>query len=152
MHLEHGSWELTKSSVRTIKALTNYRKSSEADIIRNTAGLQFLGKLSPSIKVADALPLNLCCSLQRLKSKIMNLAVLVSVLLGELFLRTFQSTLGTMWCDLPLQAVPPVFSDWQIAYALLGSIHTTKAVVPTIVETPCMNPIWGYTAMQSSIL
>ena len=41
-----------------------------ADIIRSTAGLEFLGKLPPSIpRGRFALPQNLGCSLQRSKSK-----------------------------------------------------------------------------------
>ena len=105
-----------------------------ADNIRNTAGLEFLGKLlSPSIPSRRCAATELMLLIEAFEIKNMNLAVLVSVLLAGVIPENFPINTwhSVVWLTLASSASYVLRDDaeWQIAYALLGSIHTTTAVV-----------------------
>ena len=104
-----------------------------ADIIRSTAGLEFLGKLSPSIPSGRCTATELMLLIAAFEIKNMDLAVLVSVLLAGVIPENFPINTwhSVVWLTLASSASYVLRDDaeWQIAYALLGSIHTTTAVV-----------------------
>ena len=104
-----------------------------ADIIRSTAGLEFLGKLPPSIPRGRCAATELMLLIAAFEIENMDLAVLVSVLLAGVIPKNFPINTwhSVVWLTLASNASYVLRDDaeWQIVHALLGSIHTTIAVV-----------------------
>ena len=104
-----------------------------ADNIRSTAGLEFLGKIPPSIPSDRCAATELMLLIAAFEIKNRDLAVLVSVLLAGVIPKNFPINTwhSAVWLTLASSASYVLRDDaeWQIAYALLGPIRTTLAIV-----------------------
>ena len=94
-------------------------------IIRNTAGLEFLGKLPPSIPGGRCAATELMLLIAAFEIKNMDLAVLASVLLAGVIPKNFPTWHSVVWLTLASNAsyVLRDNAEWQSAYALLGSTY-----------------------------
>ena len=102
--------------------------------LRTSSGaLEFLGKLPPSIPCGRCAATELMLLIAAFEIKNMDLAVLVSVLLAGVIPKNFPINTwhSVVWLTLASSASYVLRDDaeLQIAYALLGSIRTTTAIV-----------------------
>ena len=104
-----------------------------AENIRSTAGLEFLGKIPPSIPSGRCAATELMLLIAAFEIKNRDLAVLVSVLLAGVIPKNFPINTwhSAVWLTLASSASYVLRDDaeWQIAYALLSPIRTTTAIV-----------------------
>ena len=111
----------------------NVEYPATAENIRSTAGLEFLGKIPPSIPSGRCAATELMLLIAAFEIKNRDLAVLVSVLLAGVIPKNFPINTwhSAVWLTLASSASYVLRDDaeWQIAYALLGPIRTTTAIV-----------------------
>ena len=111
----------------------NVEYPATADNICSTPGLEFLGKLPPSIPIGRCAATELMLLIAAFEIKNRDLAVLVSVLLAGVIPKNFPINTwhSAVWLTLASSASYVLRDDaeWQTAYALLSPIRTTTAKV-----------------------
>ena len=111
----------------------NVAHPATANNVRSTVGLEFLGKLPPSIPADRCVGTELRLLITAFEIENMDLGVLVSVLLAGVIPDNFPIDIwdGVVWITLASSAsyILRDEAEWKIGYTLLADVRTTRVVV-----------------------